>query len=61
MQICSESEPVDNSKMTSSEPASGRVKHGLQKYAAVDDVGEDANSSNNCRNREQTVEVNCIG
>lgn len=56
IQICNEVEADD--KVTSSESASGRLKHGLQKYAPVD---EDANSSDNCNNAERTTEVNCVG
>ena len=54
--MCSEAEADD--RVTSSESASGRLKHGLQKYAPVD---EDVNSSDNCRNQEPTIEVNCVG
>lgn len=55
MQICSEAEVHD--KVTLSESASGRLKHGLQKYAPVD---EDANSPDNYKNQGQTIEVNCV-
>jgi len=56
-QICNEAGEV-NDVLTMPESVSERLKHGLQKYAPVD---EDVNSSNNHRNQERTIEVNCVG
>ena len=53
-QLCSEAETDD--RVTSS---SVRLKHGLQKYAPVDDG--DANSSDVSKTQERTIEVNCVG
>jgi len=48
-------------KVTSSELASGRLKRGLQKCALVDDVSEDANSSDSHKGQEHMAEINCVG
>jgi len=50
-----------HNEVTSSVLASGRLKHGLQKCALVDDVSEDANASDNHRHQEHSAEVNCVG
>jgi len=47
--------------VTLSDLASGRLKRGLQKCALVDDVTEDANSSDNHRHQEHVAEINCVG
>jgi len=53
VQVCNEAETDDRLM------SSGRLKHGLQKYAPVDD--EDATASDVCKNQERSIEVNCIG
>jgi len=55
-QICNDTEADD--RVTSSESASGRLKHSLQKHAPVD---EDINFSDSYKGQERTVEVNCVG